>query len=149
MRKFFVIFDDASGAVTRDAASLRVIRPQPDGTLKKVEAEDPALFIGPVPMIHAHMLHTDPTGQFFVGVWEAGPTMKRRVSPMKRCELMLPVKGSMTLRGDCEEMVFKTGEVAFVPKGAPYGWRSTETVRKIFCSFLEKEAAAASAEAAE
>ncbi len=50
----------------------------------------------------------------------------------------------MTLRGDCEEMVFKTGEVAFVPKGAPYGWRSTETVRKIFCSFLEKEAAAAS-----
>jgi uncharacterized cupin superfamily protein len=144
IRKFFVIFDDKSGAVASDPASLKVIRPQPDGALQAADAGDPSAFVGPVPTIHAQDWYTDPTGQFVVGVWEA-TAMERPVGPINRCELMLPVKGSMTLLGDGEETVFKTGEVAFVPKGAPYGWRSSETVRKIYCAFFDKanEAAAA------
>ena len=148
MRKFFVIFDDPSGAVATDPAALKVIRPEPDGTLDEADAGDPAGYVGPPPTVAAHEWYADPTGQFSVGVWEAGPTMQRPVGPINRCELMLPVKGSMTLIGDGEETVFKTGDCAFVPKGAPYGWRSTEAVRKIYCTFVERQAAAA-AEAAE
>jgi uncharacterized cupin superfamily protein len=62
---------------------------------------------------------------------------------------MIPVKGAMTLKGDGEAFEFKTGEAAFVPLGAPYGWKSTETVRKIYCAFLPREAAAGAVEAAE
>jgi uncharacterized cupin superfamily protein len=145
IRKFFVIFDDPSGAEAPDPAARRVIRPDPQGALKEAAPGDPAAFVGPVPDIADHTWYEDPTGQFVVGAWEAGPTMERPVGPINRCELMLPVKGSMTLIGDGEETTFAPGQVAFVPKGAPYGWRSTEPVRKIYCAFYQKAAAEAAA----
>ncbi len=149
IRKFFVIFDDPSGAAATDPAALKVIRPEPDGALAMADAGDPAGYVGAPPTVRAHEWYTDPTGQFSVGVWEAGPAMERPVGTINRCELMLPVKGSMTLLGDGEETVFETGDCAFVPRGSPYGWRSTGTVRKIYCTFVEKQATAAGAEAAE
>ena len=42
----------------------------------------------------------------------------------------------------------KAGHTFFIPKGAVVGWKGTEYVRKIFCIFLEKQAAA-QADAAE
>lgn len=151
IRKFFVIFDDPSGALADDPQSLRVIRPLADGPedgMAPYDPGNPADYMTDLPEMTAHTYFTDPTGQMVVGVWEAGP-FERPTAPINRCELMLITKGSMTLKGDGEEFDFKTGEVAFVPVGAPYGWRSTETVRKIYCAFLRKEAAANAVEAAE
>jgi uncharacterized cupin superfamily protein len=147
IRKFFVIFDDASVAASNDPAQLRVIRPQPqgpDGGLTPAEAGDPAAFVGAVPDISEHTYFTDPSGQLIVGLWEAS-AMERPVGPINRCELMLPVEGEMTLLGDGEEFHFKTGDAVYVPVGAPYGWRSSGKVRKIYCIFMKKAAEAAEA----
>lgn len=151
IRKFFVIFDDPSGAVADNPQALRVIKPIPTGPAEGMapyDAGDPADYMSDIPEMTAHAYFTDPTGQMIAGVWEAGP-FERHTGPINRCELMIPVEGSMTLKGDGEEIEFKTGEAAFVPIGAPYGWKSTGKVRKIFCAFIPKAAAADSVEAAE
>ena len=151
IRKFFVIFDDPSGAAAEDPSALRVIKPDPAGPadgMGPYDPGDPADYMTDIPEMTAHAYFTDPTGQMVAGVWEAGP-FERHTGPINRCELMIPVEGSMTLKGDGEELHFKTGEAAFVPIGAPYGWKSTETVRKIYCAFLPKQAATGEVEAAE
>ncbi len=148
VRKFFVIFTDPSGATAENPEALKAFKIEPDEDLPSADAGAPEDFVGAVPDVSAHNWYEDPTGQFISGVWES-TAFERPVAPIGRCELMLPVKGSMTLLGDGEETTFKTGEAAFVPVGAPYGWRSSETVRKLYCIFVKKEAAAGAVEAAE
>lgn len=150
IRKFFVIFDDPSGAAADNPDALRVIKPNengPEGGMAPYDAGDAADYMTDLPNMTAHAYFTDPTGQMVAGVWESGP-FERHTGPINRCELMIPVEGSMTLKGDGEEFHFETGQAAFVPVGAPYGWKSTEKVRKIYCAFVQKEAAGA-VEAAE
>ena len=152
IRKFFVIFDDPSGALADDPQSLRVIRPL---------AGWAGRWHGAVRSRQSGRLHDRPAGDDGAylfhrpdrpdGGWRLGGGARSNAPPPRStaansCSLS---KGSMTLKGDGEEFDFKTGEVAFVPVGAPYGWRSTETVRKIYCAFLRKEAAANAVEAAE
>lgn len=151
IRKFFVIFDDPSGELAKDASALRVIRPEPagpSGGMAPFDPGDPAAYMSDIPPMSVHAYFSDPTGQMVAGVWEAGP-FERHTAPINRCELMFLLEGSVVLKGDGEEFSFTAGDTLFVPIGAPYGWKSTETVRKIFCAFTPKEAVASSVEAAE
>lgn len=148
IRKFFVIFDDPSGVLAEDPQALKVIKPDPEGKLDTYDAGDPADYMSDVPAMWANIWFADPTGQMVAGVWEAEP-FERHTAPINRCELMVLTEGSVTLKGDGEEQHFKAGDTLFVPLGAPYGWKSGEKVRKVFCAFTPKARAAKAADAAE
>lgn len=142
MRKFYVIFDDASGVAAADPAKLAVILPDPKAALAPLEV-DATPILGPVPTQHVRGWHADPTGQWTVGIWDATP-YARKVMPSNRYELMHLIEGSVTLDdGQGNAQTFRAGDTFLVPIGAPNGWKSTEYVRKIYCSFQPKAAAAA------
>lgn len=150
MRKFYVIFDDAPGTMTRtttqtaavDRTTLSVILPDVAAPLAPLQV-DPAPIVGTVPTQHARSWHTDPTGQWTVGVWDASP-YTRKVVPSNRYELMHLLEGSVTLEdGQGGAQTFRAGDTFLVPLGAPNGWKSSEYVRKIYCIFQPEAAAAA------
>ena len=145
IRKFYVIFDDASGKTPADPSSLAVIRPRPEGPaggLVPVRIDPSAAYVGDAPTQQNHTYFADMTAQMTVGLWDSTP-FERPVAPFPRHELMHLLEGSVTLTdGDGAEHHFKAGDTLLVPKGADLGWRSTEYVRKFYCIFLENEAAA-------
>jgi len=139
VRKFYVIFDDPSGAEPKDPAALEVIRLSPHGPadtgmpeLEKIPAE--ALAAGdPVP--HGHNYFDDLTGQMSSGVWGTTP-MTTKPGPFPRNELMYILEGAVRFTnedGSTEE--FKAGECLLVPKGAVISWHNDEYVRKFYCIF--------------
>ncbi len=148
IRKFFVIHDEASGAEAADPSALRAMKIDTATPLQPTDVPDPTIFEGDAPTQHEHTIYEDPTGQFIVGLWQSTP-FERAAAPFNRCELMMPLEGSMTLMGDGTETAFGPGDATFVPEGAPCGWRSNEDVKKVYCIFMRKEAAVASADAAE
>ena len=140
IRKFYVIFDDASGLAPEDPSALRVIRPRPDDSLAEIEVDTSVGFVGDVPTQHAHSYFTDMTGQMTVGQWQSTP-FERAPGRFPRHELMHLLEGSVTLTdGDGAEHHFSAGDTLFVPRGAVCGWKSSETVRKFYCIFIEKQA---------
>jgi uncharacterized cupin superfamily protein len=147
MRKFYVIFDDASGLVPADPAALAVIRPDPAAALAPMTV-DPAPIVGKLPKQHVRGWFEDLTGQWTVGVWDATP-YERKVSPFPRHELMHLLEGSVTLTdGQGGAQTFTAGDTFFVPMGAPCGWKNAEYVRKIYCIFQPRVAMGAAAAAA-
>ena len=144
IRKFYVIFDDASGLAPEDPSALGVIRPRPDDSLAEIEVDTSVGFVGPVPTQHAQCYFTDMTGQMTVGQWRSTP-FERAPGRFPRHELMHLLEGSVTLTdGDGAEHHFSAGDTLFVPMGAVCGWKSTETVRKFYCIFIEQQAQAQS-----
>ena len=140
IRKYFVIFDDPSGMAADDPASLRIIRPRKDDEVTNIEDQDASLFIGEIPRQGQHEYHVDPTGQFMVGLWDS-EAFERPVAPFNRCELMCILDGSVTMSdGAGNDQVFRAGDTAFVPEGAPYKWKSDEYVRKFYCIFMPSAA---------
>lgn len=150
VRKFFVIFDDASGLKAKDLKKLHVIKPDPKVKLAPSQGPDPKLVVGSEqPKQADHQYFEDVTGQFTVGVWSTTP-YERKVIEFPRHELMHLLEGSVTIAdGEGGAQTYKAGDTFFVPKGAKMGWKSTEPVRKIYCIFLPKAAAAVKSEAAE
>lgn len=143
VRKYFVIFDDASGMMA-DADKLKIHRPNGSDTAAEIEITDTSQFLGDVPVQKGHEYMVDPTGQFMVGLWDSEP-FERPVAPFNRFELMCILEGSVTMSdGAGNEQVFQAGEAALVAKDAPYKWKSEEYVRKFYCIFLPPEVAAAS-----
>jgi uncharacterized cupin superfamily protein len=138
VRKYFVIFEDKSGRAHKDPAALGVIRPQAEGPavgMTKLEISNPEIFIGDAPTQHDHGYFEDGTHQLFVGLWDSAP-FERAVAPFPRNELMCILEGSVTLTdGEGVEHRFDAGDTAYVPMGAPCGWKSTETVRKFYAIF--------------
>ena len=63
IRKFYVIFDDASGLAPEDPSALKVLRPRPGDSLAEIEVDTSVGFVGDVPVQHAHSYFTDMTGQ--------------------------------------------------------------------------------------
>lgn len=142
MRKFYVIFDDASGLAPENPGRLSVILPDATAPLAPMTV-DPAPIVGPLPVQHSRTWFTDLTGQWTVGVWDATP-YERKVSPFPRYELMHLLEGSVTLTdGKGGGQSFKAGDTFLVPMGTPCGWKSTVYVRKIYCIFQPKVSAAA------
>ncbi|MEZ5926841.1 MAG: cupin domain-containing protein [Hyphomicrobiaceae bacterium] len=148
VKKYYVIWDDASGTQPKDAAKLRAVKVDTTATLSPSEGPDPKLVVGAQPKWQENLLFADPTGQWTVGLWST-TAYERKVIPFPRHELMHILSGKVTISdGKGREEVFKAGDTLFVPKGALFGWKCSEDVKKIYCIFLEKEKAAKS-EAAE
>jgi uncharacterized cupin superfamily protein len=147
VRKFFVIFDDASGTAPRDAAALAVLRPDPKGTLSPSPAPAADMLLSPVPSQQGHQCFADATGQWSVGVWASTP-YHRKTIPFPRHELMHILEGSVTLTdGAGTPHRFQAGDTFLVPLGTLCDWKSTENLRKIYCIFQPKTAASATAAA--
>jgi uncharacterized cupin superfamily protein len=70
-----------------------------------------------------------------VGVWETQPYTAPNFHKTKYAELMVFLKGNVTLTTPTGQMErFKAGEVALVPKGIEYKW-SSDTTRKFWVIF--------------
>jgi uncharacterized cupin superfamily protein len=70
-----------------------------------------------------------------VGVWETKPHTSADFRETKYAELMVFLKGSVSLiEKNGREQTFEAGEVALVPKGIEYKWKS-DTVRKYWVIF--------------
>lgn len=149
VKKYYVIWDDASGAKAADPSKLRAVKVDTKAKLKPADGPDPKLVIGDKqPKWADNLLFADPTDQWTVGLWST-TAYERKVIPFPRHELMHILEGKVTISdGQGREEVFKAGDTLFVPKGAPLGWKCSEDVKKIYCIFLEKQKAAKS-EAAE
>jgi uncharacterized cupin superfamily protein len=149
VRKYYVIWDDKSGAKAADPSKLRAVKVDTSAKLSPAEGPDPKLVVGDKqPKWHDNLLFADPTGQWTVGLWST-TAYERKVIPFPRHELMHILEGQVTISdGQGREEVFKKGDTLFVPKGAPLGWKCSEDVKKIYCIYLEKQKAA-KAQAAE
>lgn len=149
VRKFFVIFDDASGLKPRNPDQLTVLKPDPEVALAPAKGPDPELVVGgKVPTWRDHTLFEDVTGQWTMGVWETTP-YERKTITFPRHELMHILTGSVTLTdGEGKAQSFKAGDTLLVEQGARMSWKNSEPVRKLYCIFLPK-AAAAKSQAAE
>ena len=136
VRKFFVIFEDASGRKPKDAAGLKILKLDPKARLAACDGPDPALVIGDTaPTWHDTQVFADATGQFSVGVWDTTPYQRQPIT-FARHELMHIIEGAVTLTGgDGRAQTFKAGDTLFVPLGASMAWSSTHYVRKFYCTF--------------
>lgn len=142
MRKFYVIFDDPSGDVGKPE-TLTVRRPFGDDSLTPVGEQDTSRYIGGVPEQHIKVYYSDPTGQMTVGIWDT-TEMHTKPLPFARNELMHLLEGTVTItNGDGVARTFTKGDTFMVPKGITYQWDSEGYVKKIFCIFQPKAAAAA------
>ena len=147
LRKYFVIFDDASGMKPADKTALRVIRPDPRVKLTPSTPPAAELLLSGSPTQHVHEYFADTTEQWSVGVWDTTAYWRKQI-PFPRHELMHILEGSVTLTdGTGTQHKFGAGETFFVPLGAICDWRCEGYVRKIFCIFQPQAAAAQTAAA--
>lgn len=145
VRKFFVIFDDKSGAKPADPAKLHVIKIDTNAKLGPMDLPDTSMFVGPVPTQTVKGWFDDPTGQLTIGVWATTP-FTRKVAPFPRYELMHLLEGAVTFTdGAGGSRTFKAGDTFLVPEGAPCAWSNSVPVRKIYVIFKAKVAAASAA----
>jgi len=148
MRKFFVIFDDASGRVPPDPAVLEVLRPDPQAALAPSDGPAPELLASPAPAQRDKQYFADLTGQWTVGVWDS-TAYHRKTIAFPRHELMHILEGEITLTEDGGPAhTFRAGDTLFVPKGTRCDWKSEGYVRKIYC-IMRPKAAVVGAKAAE
>lgn len=133
VKKFFFIFDDASGL--ENQGPLRTIRIDPRVKLDPSDPPPASMLLTPVPKQHSHLCFEDATGQLTIGVWDTtGYT--RKLIPFPRHELMHLVEGEVTMDdGAGAVRRFKAGDTFFVPMGTPNSWRSEGYLRKIYAIF--------------
>ncbi len=150
VRKFYVIFDDPSGLNPKDSSSLKMLRFEargPGGKMETMALPDLSIFEGKPPVQHVHNYFTDLTGQMIAGVWDCTP-MIRKMMVFPRNELMCLLEGSVTIvEGNGRAETFRAGDSFLVPQGLECEWRSTEYVRKYYCIYEPKKAAARAAAA--
>lgn len=130
VRKIFATFANAKPPAKPAAA--HVVKLDVKAELQPCGGPDASLLNGPEPRCAEHLAYTDASGQFTVGLWSATP-YDRKATPFPRYELMHFLEGQVDLTDDAGgEQGFHAGETVFVPKGAPLGWRSHRSVKKIF-----------------
>ena len=138
VKKFFVIFEDSSGAASQ--GPLKVIKLDPKVKLQPSTPPSADILHSPVPTQHAHEYFEDATGQFTVGLWDT-TGYHRKLSDFPRHELMHLFEGSVTFTDDKGgSQTFKAGDTFFVPLGTPNSWKSEGYLRKIYCIFQPKGA---------
>ena len=148
VRKYYVIFNDASELTPENPATLGVLRPEPKGELAPSSPPGADMLLSAVPRQWTHEWFKDMTGQWTVGVWQTTPYHRKQI-PFPRHELMHILEGAVTLTdGAGVAHRFAAGDTFFVPMGALCDWKSTVDLRKIYCIFQPK-AVAAKSEAAE
>jgi uncharacterized cupin superfamily protein len=143
VRKFFVIFDDASGLKPKDPTALHVLRPDPKAQLSPCDGPAAALLDSAPPRWHDKLAFADLTGQWTVGVWST-TAYRRKTIDFPRHELMHILEGSVTITEEGQaSQTFSAGDTFFVPMGTRCDWRCDGEVRKIYCIFQPKAAAQA------
>jgi len=148
MRKFFVIFDDASGLAAKDPAALRVLRLDPGPALRPCDGPPAEMLLSAPPAQCAHEYFADLTGQWTVGAWDS-TAFHRKTIDFPRHELMHILEGEIILTEEGQPpQTFRAGDTFFVPLGTRCGGQVTGYVRKIYC-ILQPKAAAAKKAAAE
>lgn len=147
VRKYYVIFDDASGLAPQSPSALRVLQPDPAAALEQTDGPAPKLLNGPVPMQHGKEYFEDLSGQWTVGVWSSSPYHRKTID-FPRHELMHILEGEVIITEEgFEPQTFKAGETFFLPMGTRSDWHTTAYIRKIYCIMQPKQAAVASAAA--
>ena len=132
VRKIFAIYGNPALPVPQTPAADRVLKLDLKAKLEPCGGPDPALLNGPEPRCAEHLVYTDASGQLTVGLWSATP-YDRKATPSGRYELMHFLEGQVELHdGGTSGQAFQAGEIIFVPKGVPVGWRSRTEVKKIF-----------------
>ena len=138
VKKFFVIFDDKSGADPTGVANFQVQKIDPQAALSPAVPPAADTLQGPVPEWSDHDCFVDATGQWSVGHWRS-TAFHRKPENIGRHELMHIVEGSVTLPdGKGGTQRFSAGDTLMVPLGAQYEWNSAEPVRKLYCSLVPK-----------
>lgn len=136
VRKFFVIFDDASGLANQ--GPLRTIKIDPNVALEPSPSPSEAVLLSPVPVQHTHEYFTDATGQLNIGIWDT-TAYTRKLIDFPRHELMHLLDGSVTFTDDKgATRTFTAGDTFFVPLGTPNAWRCDGYLKKIFVIFQPK-----------
>ena len=136
VKKFFVIFDDASGL--KNEGPLATIKIDPGVTLEPSTPPAEAMLLSPVPTQHTHAYFTDATGQLNIGVWDT-TGYHRKLIDFPRHELMCLLEGSVEFEDDTGvKQRFRAGDTFFVPLGTPNSWKSEGYLRKIFVIFQPK-----------
>lgn len=138
MRKFYVIFDDASGAAAQDPAALDVLKIDADHDLGPSPSPAPELLLSETPTQYGHEWFEDPTEQWTTGVWGSTP-YRRKAIPFPRHELMHLLEGEVTLTDpDLGAQTFRAGDTFFVPLGANVEWHNKVPVKKYYSIFVPK-----------
>lgn len=133
VKKFFVIFDDASGL--KNEGPLRTIKIDPKVACAPSPPPAAAMLLSPVPTQHTHDYFTDATGQLNIGVWDT-TGYHRKLIDFPRHELMCLLEGAVEFEDDHGvKQRFEAGDTFFVPLGTPNSWKSEGYLRKIFVIF--------------
>ena len=133
VKKFFVIFEDASGLANE--GPLRTIRIDPDVALQPSAPPAAEMLLSPVPKQHTHDYFCDATGQLNIGIWDT-TGYHRKLIDFPRHELMCLLEGSVEFEDDHgRKQRFSAGDTFFVPMGTPNSWKSEGYLRKIFVIF--------------
>jgi uncharacterized cupin superfamily protein len=139
VKKFFVIFDDGSGAINPE--SLHVMKIDPKMKLEPSTPPSADILKSSEPTQNSHEYFEDATGQFTIGVWDT-TGYHRKLINFPRHELMHLLEGSVTFTDDGgTTQTFRKGDTFFVPLGTPNSWKSEGYLRKIYCIFQPKDAA--------
>jgi len=145
VRKYYVIFDDASGLKPSDPSALKVLRPDPKAKLEQTESPSPKVLNGPMPMQHGKDYFEDVSGQWTVGVWDSS-AYHRKTIDFPRHELMHILEGEVTITEEgFPPQTFKAGDTFFVGMGARSDFNTPGYIRKIYCIMQPKKAAASAA----
>ena len=137
VRKFFVIFEDASGLVNE--GPLHTIKIDPAVALAPSTPPARDMLLSEVPTQHAHQYFSDATGQLNIGVWDT-TGYHRKLIDFPRHELMHLLEGAVSFEDDQgRTQHFKAGDTFFVPLGTPNSWKSEGYLRKIYVIFQPKE----------
>jgi uncharacterized protein len=101
-------------------------------------APDRVLRGHPVSLTRNH--HTDTTGQFFSGEWEAEDGAWRVVYAPHEEEFCVLLEGRITLTGvDGERVEFGAGDAFVIPGGYQGTWENHGRVRKLYAIMALKE----------
>ena len=135
---YYMRFEDETSQPHDNVQDLGVIRLNPSDTITEIPIPDTSQFQGLIPKHYKHSYYTDTTGRFLVAMWNSDP-FEREVAPFNRYELMIFLKGSVTLSDNHNiSEDFNAHEAAFVPYKAPYKWKSEEYLSKYYCIIMPK-----------
>lgn len=132
--KFYMMaYDDSDATAHENVEEIGVISLHRSDAVEELTIPDTSQFLGAIPKHYKHGYYTDTSGRFLVAKWDSDG-FERDVAPFNRHELMIFLKGSVTLSdGHVASETFAAPDVAFVPHLAPYKWKSSEYLSKFYC----------------
>lgn len=92
----------------------------------------PEVVVGERPSCHSYNQFTDESGMR-AGVWDVTTPCERRFVPHRVHELMHFIEGAVILTHESgERLDLAAGDTVFIPRGAPYAWKSEPAVVKYY-----------------